>query len=396
MIRFSRRVATAGTVALVVVAAAGTSPGGALEVRLATPASPSAITLGGKVAIVVSLNRSREGTFRARGAISDSGRARARKDVSGGRLRATLKLVGKAGTIKLLVAQRCGKATSVWSVYSGSREYRGLSGGGKGTGRFACRGKAPHRGTYIGIVRTPPPTAIARPGTYSGTGSNPNLRMTFDVLPDGRALTKVSFRQLVVRCEPPAVEFPAPRFTGRYPLAENGQFTIAEDGYAIAGRVTETGARGSIGYELGQCKGGPVNWKVTNPPQLYPSVSPGRYCGFTLAGSGVCIDAASDAWVTRTRFQVKLRCYEPTDTTFTFEYVYAGAIGIRPDLTFAGSLSNVPLPGGGSLRFSVSGKFDDAQHVSGKGGISNVRVVQGGTRYTCRNAVASFTARLGA
>jgi hypothetical protein len=100
--------------------------------------------------------------------------------------------------------------------------------------------------------------------------------------------------------------------------------------------------------------------------------------------------------VTRVRFEVNLRCFEPEVTTFKFEYIYGGSLGIRPDLTFAGSLSEVPLAGGGSMRFSVSGKFDDVDKVSGKGGFSKVSIVRDGTRYKCRGAVSSFSAKRGA
>jgi hypothetical protein len=309
----------------------------------------------------------------------------------------TLTLEGGKGRIKLLVNQACGRVASRWSVYAGTRAYRALSGGGAGTGRISCgKTAAPHRGTYRGTVRTPPPAAVAVPGAYGGSGHNPNYRMTFDVLPDGRAVTNVAFRQLVVRCQPPAVEFPAPRFTDVYPLTESGQFSITADGYVVTGKINGASARGSIAYEAGACKAPKANWKATNPPPPPPLVSRGRYCGFTLAGSGVCIDASSDGWVTRTRFEVKLRCFQPRPATFVYEYVYEGALAIRPDLTFSGKLSNVPLPYGGSLRFSVTGKFDDANHVSGTGGISRVRIVRNGELYTCRSAVSSFTARLGA
>jgi hypothetical protein len=220
--------------------------------------------------------------------------------------------------------------------------------------------------------------------------------MTFDVLPDGRTLTNLTFRQLVARCQPPGVEFPVPRFTGRYPLADNGRFTIAAGGYTVAGKVTGESAKGSIAYEAGGCKSDSMNWNAANPRPPLPAVSPGRYCGFTLQGSGVCLDASGDAWVTRVRFEVTLRCTAPEATSFAFEYAYEGALGVTSDLTFAGSLGNVPLAGGGSLRFSVSGTFDGAEHISGKGGISDVRVVKDGTLYTCRNAVSSFTATRGA
>jgi len=101
--------------------------------------------------------------------------------------------------------------------------------------------------------------------------------------------------------------------------------------------------------------------------------------------------------VTRARFEVNLRCVEPEVVTFKFEYIYGGAIAIRPDLTFSGGLSNIPLAGGGSLKFTMSGKFDDAERrVTGKGGLSAVTIVRDGTLYTCRNAVSTFTAKLGA
>jgi hypothetical protein len=395
-IRRSRRIAATGLVAVAAVALTGTSSGGRQEARAPAAVRTSAVDIAGKVTIAVTLKATQRGTFKASGALRDSGPARAKLDVLGKRARMTLTLEGTSGKLKLLVTQVCGKAASTWTIDSGSRAYNELTGSGKGKGRITCGKKAAHRGVYTGVVRTPPPTALARPGTYSGTGFSPNLRMTFDVLPDGRTLTNVSFRQLVVRCQPPAVQFPDARFTGRYPLSDKGRFSIAAEGFTVAGRVSGTAAKGTIAYESGGCKGESVNWKAAIPPPLLPAVSPGRYCGFTLAGSGVCLDGTADAWVTRVRFEVKLRCYDPEVTTFTLEYVYGGALGVLPDLSFAGSLSDVPLPGGGSLRFSVAGKFDDAERVSGKGGFTKVTVVKDGIRYKCRNAVASFTAKLGA
>jgi hypothetical protein len=309
----------------------------------------------------------------------------------------TLTLDSKTGRIKLLVTQPCGKSTSTWSVISGSGKYKGLSGKGKGSGRINCVEKAPHRGVYAGTVRTPPPTAVAQPGSYRGGGFSPNLRVGFDVLPDGRTLTDVSVGGLVARCQPPDVEFLAPVFSGRYPLAERGRFSITADGYTITGRISGASARGTIAFDAHGCKVESLNWTAVTPTEPLPSVSPGRYCGFTLTGSGVCLDATRDAWVTRVRFEVNLRCTEPQVTTFKFEYIYGGALALRPDLTFTGSLSDVPLTGGGSLRFSVSGKFDEAERmVEGTGGISNVTVVRDGTTYRCRNAISSFTAKLGA
>lgn len=389
LIRFCRQLAAVGSAVLVAVVLTGASSGVGQQ--------PSAAAIGGKVTIAVSLKLTQQGTFSARGAVSDRGLARGRQTVSGNRARMTITLDSKTGRIKLLVTQPCGKSKSTWSVISGSGPYKGLSGGGKGSGRLTCAKKAPHRGVYTGTVRTPPPTAVAQSGSYRGSGFSPNLRVGFDVPPDGRTLTNVSVGGLVARCQPAEVEFLAHEFSGRYPLSDRGRFSITADGYTIAGKVSGANAKGSIAFEARGCKVESLNWKGVTPTEPLPSVSPGRYCGFTLAGSGVCLDATRDAWVTRVRFEVNLRCFEPEVTTSTFEYIYAGALALRPDLTFSGSLSNVPLAGGGSLRFSVSGKFDDAERrITGTGGISKVAVVRDGTKYRCRNAVSSFTAKLGA
>jgi hypothetical protein len=387
--RLSRELAAVASAGAIAVVLAGSSSGGGQH--------SSASELAGRVTITVSLKITQVGTFTARGAVSDRGLARGRQTVSGNRAHMTLALDSKSGRIKLLVTQVCGKSTSTWSVVSGSGPYKGLSGKGKGKGRIDCAKKAPHRGVYAGTVRTPPPTAVAQPGSYRGVGFNPNLRVGFDVLPDGRTLTNVSVGGLVARCQPSEVEFLAPVFDGRYPLTDRGRFSIAADGYTLAGKISGASARGSIAFEGHGCTVESLNWKADTPVEPLPSVPPGRYCGFTLTGSGVCLDATRDAWVTRVRFEVNLRCTAPQVTTFKFEYIYAGSLSLQPDLTFAGGLSEVPLSGGGSLRFSVTGKFDVAEQIaSGTGGISNVTVVRDGTKYTCRTAVSSFTAKLGA
>ncbi len=389
MIRFARRLAAVGTTTLVAVVLAGASSGAGQQ--------PSVSAIAGKVTITVSLKLTQQGTFSARGAVTDRGLARGRQTVSGNRARMTITLDSKDGRIKLLVSQGCGKSKSTWSVISGSGPYKGLSGGGKGSGRLTCARKAPHRGAYAGTVRTPPPTAVAQPGNYRGRGFSPNLRVGFDVLPDGRTLSNVSVGGLVARCQPSEVDFLAHEFSGQHPLSDHGRFSIAADGYTIAGKVSGASAKGSIAFEARGCKIESLNWSAVTPTEPLPSVSPGRYCGFTLTGSGVCLDATRDAWVTRIRFEVNLRCVEPQVTTFKFEYIFAGALALQRDLTFSGGLSDVPLAGGGLLRFSVSGKFGEAERsVTGTGGLSQVTIVRDGTKYRCRSAVSSFSAKLGA
>jgi hypothetical protein len=378
------------------VVAVGASAGGGHQLQVVKPLRASTVELAGKVTITVSLKITQQGTFSVRGAVSDKGLARGRTTVSGNRARMTLTLDSKTGRIQLLVTQVCGKSTSTWSVLKGSGDYKSVYGGGKGKGRLTCSRKAAHRGTYTGTLRTPPPTAVAQPGVYRGTGFSPNVGVALEVLPDGRTVTNLSFRGIVARCQPTAVDFLAPEFSGGYPLADNGRFSFSAEGYTVSGKLSGASAKGSIAFEARGCKTGSLNWKASTPPAELPPVSPGRYCGFTLRGSGVCLDALRDASVTRIRFEVNLRCFEPEVVTFTFEYIFNGSLGIRPDLTFAGSLSDVPLANGGSLRFSVSGKFDDVDKVSGKGGFSKVSIVRDGTRYKCRSAVSAFSAKRGA
>ena len=396
MIQRSSRRAVLGLALLAAVASTGASAGGDLRTQVVAPTRASSLAVAGKVTVAVSLKLSQQGTFSIKGAISDSGSAQGRQTVAGNQARMTLTLRGKSGTLKLLVIQVCGSTKSSWKPLSGFRDYRGISGGGKGKGRLTCSRKAPHRGVYTGSLRTPPPTAVALPGSYRGTGFSPNLRVTLEVLPDGRNVTNLSFRQIVARCQPTGVDFLQPEFSGMYPLTDNGRFSIAADGYTVSGKFSGGSAKGSIAFEGRGCKAASANWTATIPSTDLPSVSPGRYCGFTLAGSGVCLDASRDAWVTRVRFEVNLRCLQPESATFTFEYIYGGAFAIRPDLSFSGSLGDIPLADGGSLKLTVSGRFDDAEKVTGKGGFSKVSIVRDGTRYTCRSAISSFSAKRGA
>ena len=105
LIRFCRQLAALGSAILVAVVLAGASSGAAQQ--------PSATAIGGKVTIAVSLKLTQQGTFTARGAVSDRGLARGRQTVSGNRARMTITLDSKTGRIKLLVTQACGKSKHV-------------------------------------------------------------------------------------------------------------------------------------------------------------------------------------------------------------------------------------------------------------------------------------------
>jgi hypothetical protein len=397
MTRNSRRLAALCLALLAAVVSTGSSSGADSRVQPVVPARAAEVSLAGKVTLVVSLNSARKGTFTVRGAFSDSGSARGSRSVASNRARLTLRLLGNSGTIKVLVTQACGKLKSTWKVLSGStRAYQGLSGSGAGKGRIACAGRAAHRGVYTGPVRTPPAPPLAQAGTYQGSGFSPNLRAALEVLPGGRSITNVSFRQIVARCQPSGVAFLEPVFTGTYPLADRGRFVITSEGYTVSGKFTAGRAKGTVTVDAKGCKAGPLGWSATTPPAALPTVPTGRYCGFTLLGPGICLDAIPGAWVTKVRLTPNIRCTQPEDKTFKVEYTYEGLIAIRADLSFATTLSNIPLEDGGSMRFTISGTFDGAGEATGKGGLTRISLVREGTRYKCRNASSTWSAKRGA
>lgn len=382
-----------GVVLLAMAATAGSSSGA--DSTHATDSSPRHAAVAGKVVVTVSLEPSLRGTFSARGSITDSGAARGRRTISGKRVRLTLTLRGKEGEIGVRVMQLCGGRTSAWRVLSGSRAYARLHGGGAGRGVVRCDRRASYRSVLRGTVGTPATTPVAQAGTYSGTRFGKNLRAALEVLPDGRTVTNLSFRQIVARCEPPRISFLAPQFGGRYPLAEDGSFSIVAEGYLIVGKVGSGRASGTIAYEEGGCKAEAQSWTASTPPAAPPSVPQGRYCGFTLRGPGICLDAEADGWVANIRLGANVRCYAPQSKVFPVGYSYPGSIVIRPDLTFSTTLADVPLEGGGSALWRIKGTFDGVAEVTGRGGLAKVSLVRDGTRYQCRNAVSAWSARLG-
>jgi hypothetical protein len=100
--------------------------------------------------------------------------------------------------------------------------------------------------------------------------------------------------------------------------------------------------------------------------------------------------------VTKVRLSPNVRCLEPEVKTFKVEYTYEGLIAIGADLSFKASLANIPLEDGGSMRFTISGTFDGAGEAKGGGGLTRISLVRDGTRYKCRGAASSWTAKRGA
>ncbi len=383
-------------VAATTAAASGSSASAGMEPRVVGPARETSIGVAGKVAIVVSLGVKPPGTFSIRGAISDSGVARADKTLSGKRVRLMLSLRGKNGKLTVLTTQTCGSSTSTWRLLAGTRTYGGFSANGTGKGRLVCGDRAAYRAVLTGRLQSPPPGPLAKPGTYSGTRFERNLRATLEVAPGGRILTNVSFRTIIARCQPPNIRFLEPKFHGNYAIGAGGSFSIASDGYLVTGKFRAGAVGGTVSFDADGCKTEPLSWQATSDLAPVPPVLAGRYCGFTLRGPGICLDVTSDGWVANVRVGANLTCFAPSTATFTFGYTYPGLIAIRPDLTFAVSLADVPLDDGGSIRWKLEGKFDEEGQVTGIGGFTRVTLVRDGTRYQCRSSISGFSAKRGA
>ena len=347
----------------------------------------------GKVLLQVTLSASGHGKFKARGALADAGLAQGDKRVTPKHVRLKLVLAGVGGTFRVVVTQSCGSAKSTWTIVSGTKAYHGVSGHGTGRGRIPCgRGGT---AVYLAGTATRPVLPLALPGTYRGTNSSLNLRTTFDVTATGGAVSNMSFVQLVVRCTDSRILFLSPKFGATYKIGGDRRFSIADNGYQISGTFSNRLAKGTIAYDNGNCHLTPTAWSATTPPPAIPSVQNGRYCGFTLQGPGVCVDATSTGWAANMRMGANIRCYSPDKAVFQISYDFPGLAVIRSDLSFHAALAKIPLDGGGSMSWRISGKFDNAGGVSGSGGFTEVSLFRNGKLYSCRGAVSSFTAKLG-
>lgn len=121
-------------------------------------------SLAAPITIVTKVDRDGRGTFAARGALVENGRAVVRRAVVNGRLNATETLIGAKGRIVLTSQQRCGAATGTWRVVSGTLDYARLTGRGTTTARPACaRPLGPVVIRHHGSADLPPPM-LAQPG----------------------------------------------------------------------------------------------------------------------------------------------------------------------------------------------------------------------------------------
>jgi hypothetical protein len=389
-------VASVGVALVALAAAASSGADAARSGEALGSGAPAVLPVGvrsGKELIQVALSASGHGKFTARGVVADAGLALGEPRVSPKRVRLKITFTGVGGSFRVVVVQLCGKAGSTWTVVTGSQAYRGLSGHGTGRGRIPCGRGASH--LYLSGTAKRPVLPRALPGTYRGTNTSLNLRVTFDVLATGSALTKASFGQLVARCNDSRILFLRPKFSANYPIGTDKRFSISENGYQVAGTFSSRSAQGTIAYDNGGCHMDRLSWTATTPPPPIPSAPSGRYCGFTLQGIGICLDATPDGWVANAQTSVNVRCLTPTKTVLRASYEFGGLIVLRTDLTFHEALARIPLDGGGSISWKISGRFDGNGGVSGSVAFSTVSLYHDGKLYSCRSASSSWNAQLG-
>lgn len=384
-------------IALAAAASSNAEVSRAAQPEIASRANAgSALPVGarsGKLLVQVTLNAAGHGKFSARGVVSDQGTALGDPRISPKRVRLRITFAGVGGTFRIAVRQLCGSARSTWKIVSGSQAYRGLSGHGTGKGRIPC-GRGASRLSLSGTAKRPI-LPLALPGTYRGTRPSQNLRATFDVVATGSAITNVSFAQLVARCSDSRILFLKPKFNANYPIGADKRFSIAENGFRVIGSFSSQSAQGTISYDSGGCHTDPVAWSATTPPPPLPVVRTGRYCGFTLQGPGICVDAVPGGWAASARTTANVRCDSPEKTVLTVSYDFEGLIVLASDLSFRTALTKIPLDGGGSISWKISGKFDNNGGAAGNVAFSNVSLFHNGKLYTCRNSSSSWTAQLG-
>jgi hypothetical protein len=124
----------------IVLAAGASLLAVAAPVSLAAPASPSLERAGGKVTLHITGSGNADATngavagvgrFTISGAITDKGTGTAYRTVKPTTVLLRHVLVGKKGTINLLVTIDISGGTKLWKIISGTKAYKGLH--GKGT-----------------------------------------------------------------------------------------------------------------------------------------------------------------------------------------------------------------------------------------------------------------------
>jgi hypothetical protein len=382
---------------------------GVLAVALVAVVAGLGEAASGPVAISVKLDSAGKGTFRMTGTATDAGRVVVARRTAGGRLVVRQTLTGAKGTLVVSSTQRCTRSTGTWQVLSGTDAYARASGGGTTTGRIVCT--RPWRASTVvhrGSLAVPPPP-LAAAGSYRGWTSQ-GKEVSFDVAPDGRTLVNLLFGGYTADCvnqnglrmaESSGVD---QKVAGPVPIVDDRTFAL-ELGSAlrrakVSGRFVAATATGTIattyeweaGGHIWKCAGD-VAWTVTTPaPPQWQAVA-GKYCGITPQGEGVCLDVpAGGRELRNVDVGFHLICGE---TGFLLRLTVEGPVPLRSDLSFQTSFAQaLGDDSSGSTRVFLTGTFDRSGSMTGRITLQQPVFTYQGTRYTCRNGGASWTAKL--
>jgi hypothetical protein len=372
---------------------------------LALPAGPGEAA-SARVSITVTLGAGKSGTFRMTGGPVDAGRVVATRQVNGRRLNTRQTLASAKGTLVLSSSQACARRAGTWKVVSGSGIYVGATGGGTTAGRIGCnRPFKPTSVVHAGSLTVPPPP-LATPGTYRGWTTQ-DKEVSFDVTPDGRSFVNVLIggygadcvqQQGLRRVEWSGVDM---KVAGPVPIGEHGTFVIEFSGLRparVSGRFEPGKASGTIsityewdaGGHFWKCAGNAA-WTVATPPPPPWQAVAGKYCGITPQGEGVCLDVPAGGGEPRNLdVGIPLVCGE---AGFIVRLTIEGPFPFHSDLSFETSFAQ-PIGDDGSARVFLSGTFDRAGSMTGRITLQQPAFTHQGTRYTCRNGGAAWTAKL--
>jgi hypothetical protein len=384
------RACLAGLVLALVVLANASAPGQAAAAR---------------VSIAVTLGAGKNGTFRMTGSPTDAGRVVAARRVSGGRLLTTQTLSSARGKLLLSSSQACARRTGTWRVVSGTGVYAGATGGGTTSGRIGC-GRPFKRTTVVhaGSLLVPPPP-LASPGVYGGRTAQGYV-IQLEVAPNGRSVSNVLLGGYQYDCV--SESGLRTSVTSEFDVTASGPFAIGEDrSFRVEGRGPQTttgsftaaGVAGTITiqYPSTDYQGKPstcagqIAWTATTPAPPLPSARAGKYCGVTTQGEGVCLDVPAGGRELRSlTVGVPLDC---GGTGFLVRLTIDGPLPIRTNLSFRSSYTQSLGDEGSALTF-VSGTFDETGSMSGRITLQQPVFTYQGTRYTCRNGNAAWTAKL--
>jgi hypothetical protein len=252
--------------------------------------------------------------------------------------------------------------------------------------------------TVTGLGAPPPPPTT--PGTYCGVTSQ-DLSICLEVGTGPFGVQAVSRIALSVQtsCEPPrqafftyaltttAVVASTRRFASRFAFSGlvatvEGAFDPSRTAAAGTLRVQVVEDRGGVEY---RCDSGVVPWGARTPPPA-PNAQPGRFCGFTEQGLGLCFDVAgSPKGVSGLELRVRVECSPPA--TLGISSTIPTAYAIRDDNTFTltRSGSGTTSDGGSfTVTHTMQGAFDEAGTSATGTLAAHVTYIRGdGTQHEC-------------